>query len=63
MITPRSFFIDEHVIKRVDSFSLRPTVETRKAKKARESCVGSVVGASSSATTKDSQSSKMQNLE
>ena len=63
VITPRSLFIDDPVVQRVDPTSPRSPMETRRAKKARQSCAGFVVGASSSATTKDSQSLRMQSLE
>ena len=62
-IAPKYLFIDKLVIERANPPALGPTVETRKAKKARESRFGSAAGASSSAATDNSLSSRMQSLE
>ena len=63
IITPKTLFVEEPVVGATKPPSSRPTVETRMAKRARESRAGSVARPSSSSAGDDLQSSKIHHLE
>ena len=55
--------MEEPVIEATESSSSKPAVETRMAKRARQSHAGSVAAPSSSSASEDLQSSRIQYLE
>ena len=57
VITPRTLFMEEPVVEAIEPPSSGPAVETRQAKRARQSRVDSVAAPSSSSVGKDLQSS------
>ena len=63
VIAPRTLFIEERVVDAVDPPSSEPAVEMRMAKKARQSCAGSVARPSSSTADDDVQTSRIHHLE
>ena len=62
-IAPRILFVEERVIDAVDPPSSGPAMETRIAKRARQSRAGSVAGPSLSTVDDDLQSSRIHHLE
>ena len=63
VIAPTTLFVDEPVVEAAEPPSSGPAVETRMAKKARQSRVGSVAAPSSSSASEDLQSSRIHHLE
>ena len=63
VIAPRMLFIEERVVDSVDPPSFGPAMETRLAKRARQSRAGSVPGPSSSTADDDVQASRIHHLE
>ena len=63
VIAPRTLFVEEPVVEAADSLSSRPAMETRMAKRARQSHTGSVAGPSLSIPGDNLQYSKIHNLE
>ena len=63
VIAPRTLFVEEPIVEAVDPSSSGPTVETRMAKRARQTHAGSVAGASSSTSTDNFHSYRIHNLE
>ena len=63
IIAPRTLFVEDRIVDAVDPPSSRPAVETRLAKRARQSRTGSVAGPSSSTADDDLQSSRIHHLE
>ena len=63
VIAPRILFLEDPVVKAVEPLSSGPAVETRMAKRARQSRAGSVAVPSSSSAGEDLQSSRIHQLE
>ena len=63
VIAPRTLFVEKPVVKAAEPPSSGPTVETRMATRARQSCASSAAAPSSSSTGEDLQSSRIHHLE
>ena len=63
IIAPRTLFVEEPIVEAVEPPPSKPAVETRLAKKARQSRACSVVAPFSSSAGKDLQSSRIHHLE
>ena len=63
VIAPRTLFVEEAVVEAAKPPPSGPAVETRLAKKARQSRAGSIPVPSSSSSGEDMQSSRIQHLE
>ena len=63
VIAPRTLFVEEHVVKAAEPPSSGPAVETRMAKRARQSRASSAAAPSSSSAGEDLQSSRIHDLE
>ena len=63
VIAPRTLFVEEHVVDAVDPPSSGPAMETRLAKRARQSRAVFVAGPSSSIADDDVQTSRIHHLE
>ena len=63
VIAPRTLFVEEPVVEATEPPPSGLVVETRQAKRARQSCVGSVAAPSSSSAGEDLQSSRIHHLE
>ena len=63
VIAPRTLFVEEPIVEAVEPPSFGPAVETRMAKRARQSRVGSAAAPSSSSAGEDLQSSRIHHLE
>ena len=63
VIAPRTLFVEEPIVEAVEPPSSGPAVETRMAKRARQSRAASVVVPSSSSAGEDLQSSRIHHLE
>ena len=63
VIAPRTLFVEERVVDSGDPPSSGPAIETRLAKRARQSRASSVLGPSSSTADDDVQASRIHHLE
>ena len=63
VIAPRTLFVEEPIVEAAEPPSSGPAVETRLAKKARQSRVGAVPAPSSSSAGENLQSSRIHHLE
>ena len=63
VIAPRTLFVEEPVVEAAEPPPSGPAVETRLAKKARQSRAGSIAAPSSSSAGEDLQSSRIHHLE
>ena len=63
VIAPRTFFVEEPVIEVTEPPPSGPAVETRLAKRARQSRAASIAAPSSSSAGEDLQSSRIHHLE
>ena len=63
VIAPRTLFIEERIVESFDPPSFGPAMETRLAKRARQSRAGSVPGPSSSTADNNMQASRIHHLE
>ena len=63
VIAPRTLFVEEPVVEAAEPPPSGPAVETRQAKRVRQSRTGSVAAPSSSSAGKDLQSSRIHHLE
>ena len=63
IIAPRTLFVEEFVVEAAEPPPFGPAVETRQAKRARQSRAGSVAAPSSSSAGEDLQSSRIHHLE
>ena len=63
VIAPRTLFVEEPIVEAADPLSSRPIVETRMAKRAKQSHAGFVAEASLSTLDDDFQCCRIHNLE